>query len=311
MSDPLPTTAFSLQQIPPLVAPHSEGHEENGGDPVLMPIRYLGTASTTAIFSDNSGTFADVPDLTLTAQTRGGTLLIIFRGRVDVIDIGGAGYTIRAVIDGTPLRVNNFAGSSTKVATGIIAIWSGSTASIPTGWQICDGTNGTPDLRDKFVVGAGTTYAVGATGGSATQADHTGHGAHGDHDTHATHDTHSTHSNQGFVTGIGANALDLTTDSGAHSAHSAHSAHNAHTNNSSISSHGTNLPPYHALAYIQRVTDEVDNITDSGTNIWLTEQLPNVHTIKIQARSAGASTVFTIDEDSDLIVFELLPVRRG
>lgn len=37
---------------------------------------------------------------------------------------------------------------------GSIVIWSGTVASIPTGWQLCDGTNGTPDLRDRFVVGA-------------------------------------------------------------------------------------------------------------------------------------------------------------
>ncbi len=37
---------------------------------------------------------------------------------------------------------------------GAIVIWSGSVASIPSGWQLCDGTNGTPDLRDRFVVGA-------------------------------------------------------------------------------------------------------------------------------------------------------------
>lgn len=38
---------------------------------------------------------------------------------------------------------------------GSIVIWSGTVASIPSGWQLCDGTNGTPDLRDRFVVGAG------------------------------------------------------------------------------------------------------------------------------------------------------------
>ena len=55
-----------------------------------------------------------------------------------------------------------------SVPVGGIIIWSGSVASIPTHWQICDGTNGTPDLRDKFVMGAGSTYAVNATGGAAT-----------------------------------------------------------------------------------------------------------------------------------------------
>ncbi len=51
--------------------------------------------------------------------------------------------------------------------TGMIIIWSGSSASIPSGWLLCDGSNSTPDLRNRFVVGAGSTYAVGATGGTA------------------------------------------------------------------------------------------------------------------------------------------------
>ncbi len=37
---------------------------------------------------------------------------------------------------------------------GIIVAWSGKIADIPTGWMPCDGTNGTPDLRDKFIIGA-------------------------------------------------------------------------------------------------------------------------------------------------------------
>ena len=49
---------------------------------------------------------------------------------------------------------------------GLIVMWSGSIASIPTGWALCDGTSGRPDLRDRFIVGAGNTYAVGATGGA-------------------------------------------------------------------------------------------------------------------------------------------------
>lgn len=54
------------------------------------------------------------------------------------------------------------------IPVGGIILWSGTT--IPTNWQICDGTNGTPDLRDKFIVGAGTTYSVGDTGGGAIAA---------------------------------------------------------------------------------------------------------------------------------------------
>jgi microcystin-dependent protein len=45
-------------------------------------------------------------------------------------------------------------------------MWSGALASIPDGWALCDGTNSTPDLTDRFIVATGTTYtAIGATGG--------------------------------------------------------------------------------------------------------------------------------------------------
>jgi hypothetical protein len=54
------------------------------------------------------------------------------------------------------------------IPSGGIIMWSGSIAEIPAGWALCDGTNGTPDLRDRFVLGAGSTYAVGDTGGAMT-----------------------------------------------------------------------------------------------------------------------------------------------
>lgn len=63
---------------------------------------------------------------------------------------------------------------------GMITLWSGSIGSIPAGWALCNGSNGTPDLRDRFVVGAGSTYAVGATGGAATLSGTAAAG--GDHD---------------------------------------------------------------------------------------------------------------------------------
>ena len=57
-------------------------------------------------------------------------------------------------------------GGGGNVAVGSIMIWSGAVVDIPTGWQLCNGTNGSPDLRDKFVIGAGDNYNVAATGGS-------------------------------------------------------------------------------------------------------------------------------------------------
>ena len=53
--------------------------------------------------------------------------------------------------------------------TGVILMWSGAVNTIPTGWALCNGFNGTPDLRDRFIVGAGSTYTPGQTGGNVTQ----------------------------------------------------------------------------------------------------------------------------------------------
>lgn len=58
--------------------------------------------------------------------------------------------------------------ASELVPSGLITMWSGSIGSIPAGWALCNGASGTPDLRDRFVVGAGSTYAVGDTGGAAS-----------------------------------------------------------------------------------------------------------------------------------------------
>jgi microcystin-dependent protein len=53
-----------------------------------------------------------------------------------------------------------------NLPTGIISMWSGTITTIPSTWALCDGTNGTPDLRDRFIVGAGSSYSVGDTGGA-------------------------------------------------------------------------------------------------------------------------------------------------
>jgi hypothetical protein len=56
--------------------------------------------------------------------------------------------------------------------------WSGTVASIPWGWQLCDGSNGLPDFRDRFIIGAGGTYAPGESVGAASHT-HTTNIAHG------------------------------------------------------------------------------------------------------------------------------------
>lgn len=54
------------------------------------------------------------------------------------------------------------------IPSGLISMWSGTKDKIPEGWLLCDGSNGTPDLRGRFIVGAGGDYDAGATGGAAS-----------------------------------------------------------------------------------------------------------------------------------------------
>jgi len=57
--------------------------------------------------------------------------------------------------------------NSIGIPRGTIVMWSNYLGdAIPAGWQLCDGTNSTPDLRNRFIVGSGSSYATGNTGGS-------------------------------------------------------------------------------------------------------------------------------------------------
>jgi len=57
--------------------------------------------------------------------------------------------------------------TTSSIPSGLIAMWHGTIADIPNGWYLCNGSNNTPNLQDKFIVGAGSSYAVENTGGSA------------------------------------------------------------------------------------------------------------------------------------------------
>lgn len=65
------------------------------------------------------------------------------------------------------LRLMRYSAESTSssVPQGSIIPWYGSIGNIPNGFALCDGKNGTPDLRDRFLVGAGNSYKLGNTGG--------------------------------------------------------------------------------------------------------------------------------------------------
>ena len=67
------------------------------------------------------------------------------------------------------LKVGNIvdsSGNASAFVTGMIILWYGDTSNIPGGFVLCDGQNSTPDLRDRFIIGAGNNFSAGGTGGS-------------------------------------------------------------------------------------------------------------------------------------------------
>jgi hypothetical protein len=139
--------------------------------------------------------------------------------------------------------------AATPIPAGGIFLWSGSIGSIPAGYVLCNGSNGTPDLRNRFIVGAGSTYAVDATGGSA-DAIVVSH-------THATTVTDPGHVHGGIRARVGSinqpasGAYSLMADpaSNTDSAVTGISVTNASTGTSGTNA---NLPPYYALCYIMK-----------------------------------------------------------
>ena len=135
--------------------------------------------------------------------------------------------------------------SNFLVPAGAIIMWSG--ASPPNGWQLCDDSAeaiaaGAPNLTDKFVIGAGSTYSLGAAGGSAN----------------STLPAHSHGS--GTLSSTASSDITASTNALAGSSFAAPSAWSAASasisgSTASEGSSGTNanLPPYYALAFIMKL----------------------------------------------------------
>jgi hypothetical protein len=180
--------------------------------------------------------------------------------------------TTKVKISTVDTDVTNF-----LVPSGAILMWSGTIATIPSGWRLCDGTNSTPDLRNRFVIGASAdsggqanttvTGATTKTGGSkdsiVVSHTHTGTTANNGAHIHTITDPGHRHFwggiiQQGYSPGNqiiaqqGTDArteyanTDITINSGG-----AHT-HTFTTNSEGSSGTNTNLPPYFALAYIMK-----------------------------------------------------------
>lgn len=169
---------------------------------------------------------------------------------------------------------------------GGIIMWSGAIASIPGGWALCNGSSGTPDLRSRFIVGAGSDYTVGATGGANEVTLTTNHipghthtvsasgttASQGSH-THTINDPGHVHVygpnemlqnkiDGGRISSDGVNGLGGLANTNSAATGITINAAGAHTHTVTVSgtSESTgggqaheNRPPYYALAYIMKL----------------------------------------------------------
>lgn len=236
----------------------------NNGVPLSGGLLYTyqaGSSTPLATYTDINGTIANANPIVLNSS-----------GRLDneVWLTYGFNYkfvlqTSAAVTLGTYDNLYGIIGvagtsTGTTIPLGVISLWYGSIGSVPTGWYLCDGTNGTPDLRNKFVVGAGSTYSVAATGGStdAIVVSHT-HTATSTSTSTVTDPTH-THNytsasgsgGQGFsAAGVG-NSINNNTTTAASTGITVATSTSTTNASAGVSGTNANLPPYYALAYIMK-----------------------------------------------------------
>ena len=155
------------------------------------------------------------------------------------------------------LTAGSFAGDGANLTnltvdgfvSGMIIAWSGSVANIPSGFVLCDGNNYTPDLRDRFIIGAGNSYAVDATGGSkdATLPTHFHHAFKLGNSSESRFNSTLTASNYA-ASGTGAGNLNEAYNIVSKSSE----ADVGKTSDEGSSATNANLPPYHALCYIMK-----------------------------------------------------------
>lgn len=172
-------------------------------------------------------------------------------------------FVIKTSADVTIQTLDNLYGilqtaptTAPAVPSGCIILWSGASGSIPSGYYLCDGSNGTPDLRNRFIVGAGDAYSVSQTGGSADAivVTHT----HTATSTSVVTDPGHLHAIQyaESASGEGYHGESGSTLSGTYNSQTATTGITVATTttnaNAGTSGTNANLPPYFALCYIMK-----------------------------------------------------------
>ncbi len=212
----------------------------------LSGLTVNGTVSATSI----SGTMATAAQPNITSL---GTLSALSVSGTSTLSGTVTAPTAANGTSNTQVATTVFVANSLAniLPSGVIVIWSGSVASVPVGWLLCNGTNGTPDLRDRFIVGAGNVYNPNATGGSANATlpthTHTATSVVTDPGHAHIHNAPSGFDDGGFSGSVVENIISTLTAN-------AVTGITVATTVASAGSSGVdaNLPPYYALAYIMK-----------------------------------------------------------
>jgi hypothetical protein len=214
-----------------------------------------GSSTPLATYTTVSGTIANANPIILGTDGRAPNEIWLTYGyNYKFILQDSAGGTI-ATYDDIYGILGTIPAASSTLPTGMILLWSGSIGSIPAGYLLCDGNNSTPDLRNRFIVGAGSTYSVNQTGGSAdaivVSHTHTATSVVTDAGHNHTISLNNQSSQNGTVSGGG--SIPATSSSTGTTSTATTGITVATTNaTSGTSGTGANLPPYYALCYIMK-----------------------------------------------------------
>ena len=220
----------------------------NGG---LIYTYQAGSSTPLATYTDVNGTTANTNPIVLGTDGRPQNEIWLTYGyNYKFILKDSDGVTIQSY-DNLYGIIGTAPASGTTFPAGGIIIWSGAIGAVPVGWYLCDGTNGTPDLRNRFIVGAGSTYSVGATGGSADAVVVTHTHTATSTVTDPTH-SHSTPTGAGAAYGQPGGAAPASASTTGAASTGITVATSTIAPSGAVSGTNANLPPYYSLAYIQK-----------------------------------------------------------